>query len=98
MHTKEKKRRVRIILTVVTTVIALALLATALVFILRTDEKDADDSDSNSNNAIDLEDVLSGQLYAKRFNGSWSNGNSLIYKENTVGLTFEQSLKRVQVV
>ncbi|XP_037720430.1 venom dipeptidyl peptidase 4 isoform X2 [Drosophila subpulchrella] len=84
MHTKEKKRRVRIILSIVTAVIAVALLATALVFILRTDEKDnSDDSGSNSNNAIDLEDVLSGQLYAKRFNGSWSNGNSVIYKENT---------------
>ncbi|EDX10461.1 GD14501 [Drosophila simulans] len=102
MHTKEKKRRVRIILTVVTTVIALALLATALVFILRTDEKDADDSDpdsnnainledvlNDSNNAINLEDVLNGQLYAKRFNGSWSNGNSLIYKENSSIMEFD---------
>ncbi|EDW41491.1 GM25479 [Drosophila sechellia] len=89
MHTKEKKRRVRIILTIVTTVIALALLATALVFILRTDEKDADDSDPDSNNAINLEDVLNGQLYAKRFNGSWSNGNSLIYKENSSIMEFD---------
>ncbi|KAH8378694.1 hypothetical protein KR009_000791 [Drosophila setifemur] len=84
MYSKEKKRRVRIILSIVTAVIAVAMLATALVFILRTDEKDNSDSDnSNSNNAIDLEDVLSGQLYAKRFNGSWSNGDSLIYKENS---------------
>ncbi|XP_052848496.1 venom dipeptidyl peptidase 4 isoform X2 [Drosophila gunungcola] len=89
MHTKEKKRRVRIILSVLTAVIAVALLATALVFILRTDEEDGSDDSNNSNNAIDLEDVLSGQLYAKRFNGSWSNGNSLIYKDNASIMEFD---------
>ncbi|XP_020798245.1 venom dipeptidyl peptidase 4 isoform X1 [Drosophila serrata] len=94
MHSKEKKRRVRIILSVVTAVIALALLGTALYFILRTDENDnSSDSDNNNNNnnnnAIDLEDVLSGQLYAKRFNGSWSNGDSLIYKENASIMEFD---------
>ncbi|KPU77939.1 uncharacterized protein Dana_GF24616, isoform C [Drosophila ananassae] len=83
MSSKEKKRRLRIILTTITAIVGLALLATALYFIIRTDEKDgSDNNDGSSDNAIDLEDVLSGQLYAKRFNGSWSNGNSLIYKES----------------
>lgn len=85
MSSKEKKRRLRIILTTITAIVGLALLATALYFIIRTDEKDnSDNNDGSSDNAIDLEDVLSGQLYAKRFNGSWSNGNSLIYKESAV--------------
>ncbi|EDW26282.1 GL24559 [Drosophila persimilis] len=82
MHSKEKKRRVRIILSIVTAVIFVALLATALVFILKADDDNGSSSDNSGNNGIDLEDVLSGQLYAKRFNGSWSNDNSVLYKDN----------------
>ncbi|XP_034121964.1 venom dipeptidyl peptidase 4 isoform X1 [Drosophila guanche] len=82
MYSKEKKRRVRIILSLVTAVIAVALLATALVFILKTDKDNGSSSDNSESNGIDLEDVLSGQLYAKRFNGSWSNGNTVLYKDN----------------
>ncbi|XP_064552376.1 venom dipeptidyl peptidase 4 isoform X3 [Drosophila montana] len=79
VYSKEKKRRVRIILSIVGAVIAVALLATMLVFVLGSGDTS---DDKPKDNAIDLEDVLSGQLYAKRFNGSWTNGNSVIYKEN----------------
>ncbi|EDW70239.2 venom dipeptidyl peptidase 4 isoform X3 [Drosophila virilis] len=79
VYSKEKKRRVRIILSIVGAVIAVALLATMLVFVLGSGDTN---DDKPKDNAIDLEDVLSGQLYAKRFNGSWSSGNSVIYKEN----------------
>ncbi|KRG06654.1 venom dipeptidyl peptidase 4 isoform X2 [Drosophila mojavensis] len=81
VYSKEKKRRVRIILCVVGGIIAIALLATMLALILRSDDENGS-SDKPKDNAINLEDVLSGQLYAKRFNGSWSNGNSVIYRVN----------------
>ncbi|XP_023171383.2 venom dipeptidyl peptidase 4 isoform X2 [Drosophila hydei] len=80
VYSKKKERRVRIII-LVAGLVALALLATLLVFILRSGDED-DSGDKPKDNAIDLEDVLSGQLYAKRFNGSWSNGNSVIYRHN----------------
>lgn len=75
----------RIILCVVGGIIAIALLATMLALILRSDDENGS-SDKPKDNAINLEDVLSGQLYAKRFNGSWSNGNSVIYRVNAVGV------------
>lgn len=68
-------------MSIVGAVIAVALLATMLVFVLGSGDTN---DDKPKDNAIDLEDVLSGQLYAKRFNGSWSSGNSVIYKENAV--------------
>ncbi|KAH8270566.1 hypothetical protein KR018_011616 [Drosophila ironensis] len=91
MSSKAKKRRLRIILSVVAGIVGLALLATALYFIIRTDDNDSESNGggSGANDAIDLEDVLSGQLYAKRFNGSWSNGNSVIFKENASIMEFD---------
>lgn len=82
MYSKEKRRRVRIILGVVGALVAIALIAT-MVFIVGNDDADGND-DKSSDNAIDLEDVLTGQLYAKRFNGSWSSGSNVIYKEGAV--------------
>lgn len=73
----------RIILGVVGTLVAIALIATMVVFIVGSDD-DNGNSDKPSDNAIDLEDVLTGQLYAKRFNGSWSSDSNVIYKEGTV--------------
>ncbi|KAH8404545.1 hypothetical protein KR222_011856 [Zaprionus bogoriensis] len=81
MYSKEKRRRVRAILIVAGIIIAVALIATMIVFILRSDDDDGK-NDKPADNAIDLEDVLTGQLYAKRFNGSWSSGSNVIYKEN----------------
>ncbi|XP_032599445.1 venom dipeptidyl peptidase 4 isoform X2 [Drosophila grimshawi] len=81
VYSKEKKRRLRIILCIVGAIVAVALLATLLVIFLGSDD-DNGSSDKPNDNAINLEDVLSGQLYAKRFNGSWSNGNNVIYKEH----------------
>lgn len=83
MYSKEKRRRVRIILGVVGALVAIALIATMVVFIVGNDDDNGND-DKSSDNAIDLEDVLTGQLYAKRFNGSWSSGSNVIYKEGAV--------------
>ncbi|KAM8708772.1 hypothetical protein ACLKA7_015701 [Drosophila subpalustris] len=80
VYSKEKKRRVRIILSIVGALVAVALVTTMIVLIVGSDDERAD-TDNTGDKAINLEDVLSGQLYAKRFNGSWSNGNTVIYKE-----------------
>ncbi|KAH8369571.1 hypothetical protein KR093_000193 [Drosophila rubida] len=79
VYSKEKKRRVRIILSIVAAVVAVALVATMIVFVVGSGEDDKP-SDNTGDKGINLDDVLSGQLYAKRFNGSWGNGNTLIYK------------------
>ncbi|XP_060656606.1 venom dipeptidyl peptidase 4 isoform X1 [Drosophila nasuta] len=80
VYSKEKKRRVRIILSIVAAIVAVALVATMIVFIVGSGDDDKP-ADNTGDKGINLEDVLTGQLYAKRFNGSWSNGNSVIYKE-----------------
>lgn len=85
MYSKQKRRRIRIILGVVGVLVAIALIATMIVFIVGGDDDDDDGKNNNNgDNAIDLEDVLTGQLYAKRFNGSWSSGSKVIYKEGVV--------------
>lgn len=84
MYSKQKRRRVRIILGVVGVLVAIALIATMIVLIVNGDDDDDGKNDNNGDNAIDLEDVLTGQLYAKRFNGSWSSGSNVIYKKGAV--------------
>ncbi|XP_023036730.1 venom dipeptidyl peptidase 4 isoform X1 [Drosophila willistoni] len=83
VHSNEKKRRMRIIISVIAAVLVVAIIATTLVLTLGSDNADDNGNNNGSNdNAIDLEDVLTNQFYAKRFNGSWSNGDNVIYKEN----------------
>lgn len=91
MYSKEKRRRVRIILGVVGALVAIALIATMVVFIVGNDKDNGNgNDDKSSDNAIDLEDVLTGQLYAKRFNGSWSSDSNVIYKEGAVNIELIQ--------
>ncbi|KAM7358770.1 dipeptidyl peptidase 4 omega isoform 3-T6 [Cochliomyia hominivorax] len=83
VYSPEKLRRVRIILSVVGGVVLLALLGTALYFIISN--SDVPNNDANTSSpavGINLEDVLTGKLAAKHFNGSWTTGNSIIYKVN----------------
>ncbi|ALC44613.1 ome [Drosophila busckii] len=82
MYSKEKRRRVRIILCIVAAIVAVALIATMIVFIVGADHGNSANDDNMPDKGINLEDVLSGQLYAKRFNGSWSNGHSVIFKQH----------------
>lgn len=88
MYSKEKRRRVRIILGVGGALVAIALIVAMIVLIVNGNDDDGK-SDKPGDNAIDLEDVLAGQLYAKRFNGSWSSGSNLIYKEGVVSNSWE---------
>lgn len=68
------------------------LVAIGIYFIVTAGSDDSTNGDGNggngggsgSSNGIHLEDILQGKLLSRSFNGSWSNGPNVIYKENHV--------------
>ncbi|TMW53741.1 hypothetical protein DOY81_001146 [Sarcophaga bullata] len=82
VYSPEKLRRVRIILFGVGGIVLLALLATALYFIISASDSTDNSANANTANVIQLEDILQGKLLAHHFNGSWSSGSNVMYKED----------------
>lgn len=42
------------------------------------------DEDIDSRDPVSLDDILNGNLYARRFNGTWIDGNSFHYFDDSV--------------
>ena len=58
------------------------LLGLALYYIISGGDGDLKKDDNKS--GIVLEDVLSGQLSARRFNGSWTSGSNFVFRKGNV--------------
>ncbi|XP_058986361.1 venom dipeptidyl peptidase 4-like isoform X2 [Musca domestica] len=80
---KLRKRRIIIVCGILIAI----LVAIGIYFIVTAGSDDSTNGDGNgggsgSSNGIHLEDILQGKLLSRSFNGSWSNGPNVIYKEN----------------
>lgn len=82
MYSPQKVRRVRIILSIVAVLVVIALLAIIVTFLIRG-SNDAVEA-VPPRNSIQLDDILQSKLVARHFNGSWSRGSNILYRENNV--------------
>lgn len=76
--------------------LAAALIAVAVVLVLQSQNSDA--GKPVIKNSILLEDVLQGKLNARRFNGSWVDGKSILYKNSEGNLLKYNILENKQTI
>ncbi|XP_037957263.1 venom dipeptidyl peptidase 4-like [Teleopsis dalmanni] len=96
IYSQMKTRRLRLILGIIFGIVIIALLGTAIYFIVRGGDFD-NNQPKPEENGIKLEDVLTGRLAPKRFNGSWS-GSNLIYKEEHSIVEYDVKTKNREVL
>ncbi|KAL5290049.1 DPP10 family protein [Megaselia abdita] len=73
-------RRLRIILAIIGVLLVIALIAVVVILVVFLRKEDDSSKIPSVTNSIKLEDILSGKLNSRRFNGTWINEDSILYK------------------
>ncbi|XP_037901190.1 venom dipeptidyl peptidase 4 isoform X1 [Glossina fuscipes] len=92
VYSPQKVRRVRIILSIVAVLVVIALLAIIVTFLIRGSNDAAEAVPPR--NSIQLDDILQSKLVARHFNGSWSRGSNILYRENNIIKEFNVKTKQ----
>ncbi|XP_055907459.1 venom dipeptidyl peptidase 4 isoform X2 [Eupeodes corollae] len=80
IYSKKRIRNIRIVLGVIGAIVLIGLITVAVVLVVNSSEAN-DLPSAQTGNGIKLDDILTGKLQARRFNGSWSTGTNIIYRD-----------------